>query len=110
MGQVEHLWFQFWDIFRNGIAHMRNPIVGAVIALLAGLMVRGLFNLFVICALAVLVHILAEAAIPVVMSKAPLIFPTVDRGFLQYALTLYVGYFVVILAIYLVRLLFAGVR
>src|SRR5258708_28078396 len=110
MNQVEHLWFEFWDVFRNGIAHIRNPIVGVVIALLAGLMVRGLFNLFIICALAVVVHILADAAIPVVMNKAALVLPHVDRAFLQYALTLYVGYFVVILAIYVVRLIFAGIR
>jgi hypothetical protein len=110
MNQVAHWWFEFWDIFRSGIAHIRNPIIGVVIALLAGLMVRGLLNLFIITALAVVVHVLAEAAIPVVMNRTPLVFPQFDHAFLQYALTLYVGYFVVILAIYLVRLIFAGVR
>jgi uncharacterized metal-binding protein len=110
MDQIEHLWFEFWDIFRHGIAHISNPIVGIVIALLAGLMVRGIFNLFIISFLAVLVHLLAEALIPVVMNHAALVLPKIDHAFFQYALTLYVGYFVVILVIYFVKLIFASVR
>ena len=109
MTQVQHWWFVFWDIFRNGIAHMHYPLVGAVIALLAGLIVRGIFNLFVVAALAVVLEVVAEAAIPAVMNKAPLVFPPMNHAFFQYALALYAGYFVVILAIYVARILFASV-
>ena len=110
MGDIQHLWYAFWDIFRHGIAHISNPIVGIVIALLAGLIVRSFFNIFLVSLLAVLVHVVAEAAIPTVMKNAPLVFPKVDHAFLEYAATLYVGYFVVILVIYVVKLIFASVR
>jgi hypothetical protein len=110
MNELEHLWFGFWDIFRHGVAHISNPIVVIVIALLAGLMVRSFLNLFIISVLAVLVHILAEAVIPVAMSQAPLVFPKFDHGLLQYVLTLYVVYLVVTLAIYTVKLIFARAR
>jgi hypothetical protein len=109
VAQFEHLWFEFWDVFRNGVAHIHYPLVGVVIALLAGLIVRGIFNLFIVAALAVVVQVVAEAAIPAVMNKAPLVFPPMTHAFFQYALALYAGYFVVILAIYIVRLLFVSV-
>ena len=110
MGSIEHLWSEFWDLFRQGVSHISNPIVGIVIALLAGLMARGFIGIIVISALAVIVHVVAEAFIPVVLHHAPLIFPPLDHAFLQYAGTLYVGYFVVILVIFVVKLLFASVR
>jgi hypothetical protein len=110
MNALQHLWFEFWDIFRHGIGHISNPIVVIVIALLAGLMVRSFLNLFIISALAVVVHVLAEATIPVVMTQAPLVFPKADHAFFQYALTLYVVYLVVTLAIFIVKLIFASVR
>ena len=108
MVQVQHFWFEFWDVFRAGITHIHYPLVAAVIAVLAGLIVRGLFNLFIVAALAVVVHVVAEAAVAAVMSKAPLVFPAMNHAFGQYALALYAGYFVVILAIYIVRLLFVS--
>ena len=110
MNEIQHLWDTFWEIFRHGFAHISNPAVGIVIALLGGLMVRSFVNIFIISAVAVFLHVVAEAAIPVVLNKAPLVIPHFDSAFFQYALTLYIGYFVVILVIYLVKRMFASVR
>jgi len=110
MGSIEHLWDQFWEIFRHGFAHISNPIVGVFIALIGGLMARTLFSIFIISALAVALHVAAEAAMPIVLEHKPLVLPKFDNAFGQYALTLYVAYFVVILVIFGVKRIFASVR
>jgi len=110
MGSLEHLWNEFWDLFRHGVAQISNPIVGVFIALIAGLMARSVLNVFVIAFVAVCLHVLAEAVIPMVMSHAAFVAPKFDHAFYQYALTLYVAYFVVILVILMVRTIFASVR
>ena len=107
---MEHLWNQFWEIFRHGFAQISSPIVGVFIALIGGLMARTLVSIFIISALAVVLHVAAEAVLPVVLYHKPLLMPKFDNGFGQYALTLYIAYFVVILVIYGVKKLFASVR
>jgi len=110
MGSLDHLWNEFWDIFRHGVTQISNPVVGVFIALIGGLMVRSVLNVFIIAAVAVILHVLAEALIPMVMNHAAFVLPHFDHAFFQYALALYVGYFVVILVILLVRMIFASVR
>ena len=107
---MEQLWNQFWEIFRHGFAHISNPIVGVFIALIGGLMARTLFSIFIISALAVVLHVAAEAAMPVLLDHKPFLMPKFDNAFSQYALALYIGYFVVILVIFGVKKLFASVR
>jgi len=110
MGSIDHLWNQFWEIFRHGFAHISNPIAGVFIALIGGLMARTFLSIFIISALAVFLHVVAEAVLPMVLNHAPFLAPKMDDAFFQYALTLYIGYFVVILVIYLVKSIFASVR
>ena len=107
---MEQLWNQFWEIFRHGFAHISNPILGVFIALIGGLMARTLFSIFVISALAVVLHVAAEAAMPVLIEHKPFLMPKFDHAFGQDALALYIGYVVVILVIYGVKKLFASVR
>jgi hypothetical protein len=73
-------------------------------------MARTFFSIFIISALAVVLHVAAETALPMVLEHKPLVLPKVDNAFEQYLLTLYIGYFVVILVIYGVKKLFASVR
>ena len=107
---MEQLWNQFWEIFRHGFAHISNPIAGVFIALIGGLMAQTLFSIFIISGLAVALHVAAEAVLPMVLNHKPLVMPKFDNAFGQYALTLYVGYFVVILVIFGVKRIFASVR
>jgi hypothetical protein len=110
MGTLDHLWNQFWDIFRHGFAHISNPIAGVFIALIGGLMAQTLFSIFIISGLAVALHVAAEAVLPMVLDHKPFLLPKLDNAFGQYALTLYIGYFVVILVIFAVKRIFASVR
>ena len=110
MSTLTHYWNEFWDIFRHGIGRISNPVVGLFIALIGGLMARGLINIFIIAFVAVCLHVLADALIPAIMNHAPFILPKLDHAFFEYALTLYVAYFVVILAIVVVKMIFASVR
>jgi uncharacterized metal-binding protein len=110
MGSIDHLWNQFWEIFRHGFAHISNPIAGVFIALIGGLMAQTLFSIFIISALAVVLHVAAEAVLPMVLNHTPFVMPKFDNAFEQYALALYIGYFVVILVIFGVKRLFASVR
>ena len=107
---MEALWNQFWEIFRHGFASISNPIVGVFIALIGGLMAQTLFSIFIISGLAVVLHVAAEAVLPMVLDHKPLLLPKFDNGFGQRALTLYIAYFVVILVIYGVKKIFASVR
>lgn len=109
MSTLTQLWDEFWHIFREGLPHI-NLIQGLVIALIGGLMVQSFLGLFVVALVAVIIHILADALIPVVTAHATFMLPTMDHAFWHYALTLYVAYLVVIGAIFLVKLLFAAVR
>ncbi len=107
---METIWNQFWEIFRHGFAHISNPIAGVFIALIGGLMAQTLFSIFIISGLAVVLHVAAEAVLPMVLAHKPFVVPKFDNAFEQYALTLYIGYFVVILVIFGVKKIFASVR
>ena len=108
MGSIDSLWNQFWEIFRHGFTQISNPVVGVFIALIGGLMARTFFSIFIVSALAVVLHLAAEAVLPMVLKHAPFVLPRIDD--FQKMLTLYIGYFVVILVIYLVKQIFASVR
>jgi hypothetical protein len=107
---MEQLWNEFWEIFRHGFDAISNPIVGVLIALIGGLMARTFVSVFIISGLAVLLDVIAVAVTPMILRGAKVTFPTMDRPFLNFALTLYVAFFFVILVIYGVKRIFASVR
>ncbi len=109
MNELSHLWNEFWTFFREGLQHL-NPIQGLVIALIGGLMASSFLGLFVMALLAVIIHVIADALIPVVMSHATFALPPFDEAFWHYAITLYIAYLVVIGAIFIVRLIFGVAR
>ena len=110
MVSLSQYWNEFLDIFRHGLAQITNPIIGVFIALIGGLIVRNILNIFAVALLAVVIHVAAEAVIPYVLNHAHFVLPKFNHAFALYALTLYVGYFVTILAIFLVKMIFASVR
>jgi len=109
MDTLLHFWGVFWDYFREGLTHI-NPILGLAIAIVGGLMVSGIVSLFFISVLAVVVHILGDALIPVVLNHAPFVLPPLEKPLVHYAVTLYVAYFVAIGAIFLLKTIFASAR
>lgn len=104
---IDHSWNVFWDYFRQGLPHI-NLLLGVAIALVGGMMVGSLFGLIVIALLAVMVHVLAEAIIPMVLNHASFVLPSLNNAFVHTAISLYIAYFVVIGAIYIVRLIFTS--
>ena len=109
MDAITHLWDEFWAFFHEGLPHL-NLIQGIVIALIGGLMASSIVSVFVIALLAVVIHVLADALIPVVMNHATFQLPPLDHAFWHYALTLYVAYLIVIMAIFAIKSVFAAVR
>jgi hypothetical protein len=84
--------------------------LGIIIALIGGMMVGSVFGLVVVSLLAVVAHVLVEAIIPTVLNHSAFSLPTLNNGFFHYAISLYIAYFVVIGAIFAVRLIFANAR
>src|SRR5579864_7425361 len=74
MTTLDHSWSVFWDYFRQGLPHI-NLLLGIAIAVVGGMMVGSLFGLIVIALLAVIVHVLAEAIIPMVLNHAAFALP-----------------------------------
>ena len=108
MTTLSHAWNEFWVYFHQGLPQI-NILLGIVIALVGGMMVGSLFGLFVTALLAVIVHVLAEAIIPMVLNHALFVLPAMNNGFLHTAISLYIAYFVVIGAIYVFRLILSNV-
>jgi hypothetical protein len=109
MAPLTHDWNEFWNYFHQGLPHI-NILLGIIIALVGGMMVGSVLGLFVMALLAVAAHVLIEALIPVVMNHAAFVLPAMNSGFYHYALSLYIAYFVVMGAIFVIRLIFASVR
>jgi hypothetical protein len=104
---IDHTWNLFWDYFRQGLPHI-NLLLGIVIALVGGMMVGSVFGLFAISLLAVIALILAEALIPMVFDHSGFVLPALNNSFMHTAISLYVAYFVVIGAIFVVRLILSS--
>ncbi len=109
MDVIAHLWDQFWAFFHEGLPHL-NYTQAIVIAVIGGLMASSFGSVIVIAAVAVVIHVLADALIPVIMHGAQFQLPTLDSAFGHYALTLYIAYLIVILGIYVIKSIFAAVR
>jgi len=107
MTTLDHTWNLFWDYFRQGLPHI-NLLLGIAIALVGGMMVGSFSGLVVIALLAVMVHVLAEAIIPMVLNHSAFALPAMNNAFVHTAISLYIAYFVVIGAIYIVRSIFAS--
>jgi hypothetical protein len=109
MAPLTQDWNDFWNYFQQGLPHI-NILLGIIIALVGGMIVGSLPSLFVVALLAVVVHVAVEAIIPAMQHHAPLVLPTFNNGFAHYAISLYIAYFVVIGAIFLLRVILAGAR
>src|SRR5215468_1643735 len=105
MDMLAQYWNDFLGLLREGLHHV-NPIQFAVIALLGMMAVSSFLGIFIAAALAVVIHVLVTALIPVVFDKAEFVAPAMNAGFWHLALTLYVLYVVAIGVLYALRSLF----
>src|SRR5689334_7105226 len=103
MDQLTHYWDEFWTYFREGL-HGINPIQAVVIALLGAMATSSFFGLFVAAALAVVIHLLVNALLPVIINHKDFVAPAMDNAFWHYALSLFVLYLVGIGILYLIKM------
>ena len=100
---LAHIWNEFLVYLRQGLPHV-NLLLGIAIALVGGVLVGSVFGLIAMALVAVTIHILAEAIIPMVLDHAVFVLPALNNSLLHHAISLYIAYFVVIGAIYVARL------
>jgi len=104
MDTLAHYWNDFWTFFREGLNGV-NPIQALVIALLGAIATSSFFGLFVAAALAVVIHLLVNALLPVLINHKDFVAPVMDNAFWHYALSLFVLYFVAIGVLFLIKML-----
>jgi len=78
-------------------------IVVAIIALFFGVATGSVVGLFLAPVLAAIVYIAADNVIPPLMHHTSFVMPAFDKAMLHEAVILYVGFFVAILVIFVVK-------
>ena len=103
MDQAIHYLHEALDFVRVGFEHV-NAILGLIIALFATFRLGSWRQLWEVALAATLIHIVAIVLIPVVDHNAPIhLPPLLDVGFLRDTAALYLGYVIVIAALFFVR-------
>ncbi|MGN6148790.1 MAG: hypothetical protein ACTHPD_09650 [Rhizomicrobium sp.] len=91
------------DFFRAGFAQV-NATLGLLIALYSAWRLADWKQLWTVSLGAVLVHIIAMILVPMIDHNAPLhLPPLLDVGFWRFVAALYLGYVVVIAALFFVK-------
>ncbi|HWA29838.1 MAG TPA: hypothetical protein VG867_02010 [Rhizomicrobium sp.] len=91
------------DFFRAGFAQV-NATLGLLVALYFAWRLSAWKELWTIALGAVLVHIIAMILVPMIDHNAPLRLPQLlDIGFWKFAIALYLGYVIVIAALFFVK-------
>ena len=97
------LWNSLTSYAQNGF-HEINAIQGLLIAVVAALMLYRWAGVFTIAVGATLTHLFVDMMLPVLANNAPFRLPNVvDGAYWRYALTLYVGYLIVISVFYVIK-------
>ena len=96
MDQVMHFLNVIWDFLREGFNHV-NAVEGLVIALVAAIIAPAWDRVWAVALGATLVHLIADTLIPVVANHAAFHLPAlVGMPYWRTALSLFVGYLIVI--------------
>jgi len=98
---------EFWNSltsYTQAGFHEINAIQGLLIAILAALMLHRWAGVFVAAAGAMVTHLFVDMLLPVLADGAPFRLPNlVEAPYWRYALTLYLGYVVVISVFYVIK-------
>lgn len=96
------------DFFAAGFNQV-NAVQGIIIGVLAAFVLREYRRILVVSLVAAIVHVVVDAAMPVIQGAELKLPPLADLGWWQYAATLFVGYIVIITVFYILkRLLIRG--
>ncbi|NWG45457.1 MAG: hypothetical protein HXY25_02780 [Alphaproteobacteria bacterium] len=103
MEQLQQVLADFIALLQAGF-HQVNAVQGLVIALVAAILLKSFARLPAITIGATVVHILADMLIPVIAYGSALKLPPLVEGvFWRYVLTLLIGYFVIILFLFVIK-------
>jgi hypothetical protein len=96
MDQVQHFLNVVLDFLREGFNHV-NAVEGLVIALVAAIIAPAWDRVWAVALGATLVHLIANVLIPVIANHAAFhLPPLMDYSFWRTAISLFVGYLIVI--------------
>lgn len=106
MDQVQHFINVVWGFFQEGFNHV-NAVEGLVIALIATIIAPAWDRIWAVALGATVVHLIADVLIPVIANHATFHLPALlTMPYWRTALTLYVGYLVVIAVLMFVKRMF----
>jgi len=106
MEQVHHYLGILLNFLREGFNHV-NAVEGLIIAFIAAIIAPAWDRIWAVALGATLVHLIADVLIPVVAHHAALhLPPLMDYSFWRTAVSLYVGYLIVISVLMFIKRLF----
>jgi hypothetical protein len=104
MDNFQHLVNSVIDFFREGFQHV-NAVEGLIIALVAAFLMSHWKRLWIVALGATVVNLILDVLIPVVANHADFRLPPdmMQPSYWRYALTLYVGYLIVIAIFFFIK-------
>ena len=103
MDQIQHFLNVIWHFVQEGFNNV-NAVEGLVIALVAAIIAPAWDRIWAVALGATLVHLIADVLIPVVAHHAAFrLPPLLDFSYLRMALSLYVGYLIVIAVLMFIK-------
>ncbi|HEY0104541.1 MAG TPA: hypothetical protein VGB91_00555 [Rhizomicrobium sp.] len=106
MAQIEHFLSIIWGFVHEGFNNV-NAVEGLVIALVAAIVVPAWDRIWAVALGATLVHLIADVLIPVIAHHAAFrLPPLLELPFWRMALSLYVGYLIVIAVLMFIKRMF----
>jgi hypothetical protein len=90
------------DFFAAGFNQV-NAVQGIIIGVLAAFVLTRYSRILVVALIATIVHVVVDAALPVIQGAELKLPPLADMGWWQYVATLYVGYLVIITVFYILK-------
>jgi len=107
METITEIWGVVLAYGQDGFNSVNNKVLGLIIAVAAAFMMTSWGRILVFSLGAVIVHIVVEALLPVVQGAGSFqLPPLMESSFWQGALTLLIGYFIVITVFYILKSLF----
>ena len=106
MDQVQHFLNVILEFLREGFNNV-NAVEGLVIALVAAIIAPAWDRIWAVALGATLVHLIADVLIPVIAHHAAFrLPPLLEFSFLRTAVSLYVGYLIIIAVLMFVKRMF----
>ncbi len=103
METPQELWNSLTAYAQTGF-HEINALQGLLIAIVAAIFLHRWSNVFAVAVGATVVHLVFDVMLPVLANSAPFRLPElVNADYWRYALTLYVGYLIVITVFYIIK-------